>query len=256
MALSMRSQAVSTALAAILTVVPYASAQLSDTGNITLFSDTNCAEAAFANSWTLGRDFCGSVESSSSRPTDVTFQSYILNERPWCTNGSRPYFNVYSDEACSNLIHSYEPGPLYHPIGPDADGTCVVPGGGYKAMAFICDGFPGAWGKEGAEPTSSVGPSSSAGPESASPLITDSPTSTTSGAALGSSTVAVTSAVVSSSKISESAPIASSTSNGTATTSNLASSIPTQVFDGSGSSLWAYQSSPIALFLFALGLLA
>ncbi|KAK3207815.1 hypothetical protein GRF29_96g507853 [Pseudopithomyces chartarum] len=246
----MPSFIVSTALAAILTVVPYAAAQLPNTGNITLFSDTSCAERVFANSWTLGSDFCGIIDSSASWSTDAVYQSYVLNERPWCINGSRPYFNVYRDETCSDLIHSYEPGPLYNPTGPDSDGTCVAPGRAFKAVAFICDGFPGAWGME------SSMPSSSAERESANPSSTDSPTLTVSEATSRSSAVVVTSAAVSSSGTSESVATESSTYNSTATATSTVSSMPTPAFDGSASSFRVYQALPIALVLFALGLLA
>ncbi|KAF1979817.1 hypothetical protein BU23DRAFT_106448 [Bimuria novae-zelandiae CBS 107.79] len=67
------SWAASLALAAVLVTAPSAIAQLSKTGNITLFSDTSCAEPVYVNSWTLGRDVCGAVDNSASSPTDVVF---------------------------------------------------------------------------------------------------------------------------------------------------------------------------------------
>jgi hypothetical protein len=77
----MRLQATLAASAALLAAAPTANANLSKTGNITLFSDASCADAVFVNSWTLGSDFCAGVD-SASWPVDVAFQSYILNERP------------------------------------------------------------------------------------------------------------------------------------------------------------------------------
>ncbi|KAK9771888.1 hypothetical protein SCAR479_11369 [Seiridium cardinale] len=119
-------------------------AALSKTGNFTVFSDTACQDPLFVNSEIKGRDFCAPTDNEGNwggEATDFIFKSYILNERPWCDNGSRPYFNVYSDQDCANLIKSYPAGALYNPTGPDADGTCVVPGAEYKAVAFVCDGF-------------------------------------------------------------------------------------------------------------------
>ncbi|KAF2445978.1 hypothetical protein P171DRAFT_277296 [Karstenula rhodostoma CBS 690.94] len=139
----MRSCAASAALALAASAV---TASLTRIGNITLFSDTTCSDPIFLNSWNLGRDFCAKLDKIASSPVDVPFQSYILNERPWCDNGSRPDLNLYRDEACAGLIRSFEPGALYKSEDPDADGTCVAPGGEYRAMAFVCDGFEGAWG--------------------------------------------------------------------------------------------------------------
>ncbi|KAM0813982.1 hypothetical protein AB5N19_13984 [Seiridium cardinale] len=119
-------------------------AALSKTGNFTVFSDTACQDPLFVNSEIKGRDFCAPTDNEGNwggEATDFIFKSYILNERPWCDNGSRPYFNVYSDQDCANLIKSYPAGALYNPTGPDADGTCVVPSAEYKAVAFVCDGF-------------------------------------------------------------------------------------------------------------------
>ncbi|KAH8197312.1 hypothetical protein TruAng_008516 [Truncatella angustata] len=126
----------------VLALVSTAIAALPRLGNITLFSDTACTDAVFVNNFIVGRDFCAPADNSGSG-TGSVFQSYILNERPFCDDGWRPLFNVYGDLACADLIASYEPGPLYDPPGPDADGTCVAPGGEYKAVAFICDDFEG-----------------------------------------------------------------------------------------------------------------
>lgn len=132
------------ATAALLSITAVTTASLTRIGNITLFSDTTCSDPIFINSWSLGRDLCAKADNSASSPTDAPFRSYIINERPWCDNGSLPYLNIYWDEACAELIQSNS----YEPQGPDADETCVVPAGDFKAMAFVCDGFEGAWGSQ------------------------------------------------------------------------------------------------------------
>ncbi|KAI1852132.1 hypothetical protein JX265_013103 [Neoarthrinium moseri] len=132
-----------TALTTLITWIGTVNAALSATGNITLFSDTSCADPVYVNSWIVGRDNCA-VADGGSQPYSGQFLSFVLNERPWCVNGSRPYLNIYRDAACTSLLVSFAPGPLYNPTGPDADGTCVAPGADYKALAFICDGLRGA----------------------------------------------------------------------------------------------------------------
>ncbi|KAI2783339.1 hypothetical protein F4815DRAFT_348339 [Daldinia loculata] len=121
-------------------------ATLSRIGNITLFSDTLCQEPVYVNSFILGFDTCG--KENSATPYLDPFQSYILNERPWCQNGTRPYFN-YSDSTCLDLTTSNEPGPFRD---ENAQPRCIAPGD-FKGMAFICDGFDGIEGTADDTPT-------------------------------------------------------------------------------------------------------
>lgn len=118
-------------LAAVILPVITAQAKLSVTGNITLFSDTQCQEPVFVNDAIVGRDFCAHAESSQEYLG--AFGSFILNERPWCDNGAVPWWNVFTDGLCALPAASFEP-------GSDADGTCVAVGeGGFKSYSFDCD---------------------------------------------------------------------------------------------------------------------
>lgn len=157
-------------LGGILGLAWRTSAALSRTGSLTYFSDTGCTDPVFVNNAIIGEDFCAKADNSNKPSSSHIFQSYILNERPWCVNGSRPYLNVYRDIDCHDLIKSYPPGPLYNPPGPDADPTCVTPGGDFKALAFICDGFEGAWGSGSQQ----LPPSTTTPVESVYPLTTPS----------------------------------------------------------------------------------
>jgi hypothetical protein len=249
----MSFRSASVVVAAILTTVPSTTAELSKTGNITLFSDTSCEEPVYVNSFILGPDACGAADNSASSPSDVVFQSYTLNERPWCTNGSRPYFNVYSDTACTSLIQSNAPGPLYSPSGPDAEYSCVAPGNDhrYQAMAFICDGFPGAWGPEGSE-----SPVSSTGGETVHMSSTSSAVPTLS-STVSSSATTVTSVSPTHSAASESSSTTTSLiSNASTVVSDTPSALPNSTFDGAGSLPRGSRSRAVALFLPILGLLA
>lgn len=253
----------SVVLTTLLASVPYAAAKLSQTGNITLFSDTSCEKAVAVNSWILGRDVCGIVDEGFSLPTDGVFQSYVVNERPWCPRGSRPYFNVYKDEACSELIRSYGPelihsdltGAVNDPTISDADGTCVAPGGGYKAMAFICDGFPGMEENESAIPASSVEPESTSAPDIVSHTVATREE--------GSATTTLEATTTSSISSYPSASVAPTSTVSNITTANTetantgtATTLPTSVFDGAGPIRRISHNSPMALLLIALGLLA
>ena len=247
------------ALATLLASVPNVTAQLSKTGNITLFSDTSCAKRVAVNSWILGSDVCGNLDEGFSFPTEGIFLSYIVNERPWCPAGSRPYLNVYGDEACSELIHSYGPDLIHSdlpsafndPAIPDADGTCVAPGSGYKAMAFICDGFPGMVEQESAIPTSSMEP------ERTSTSKVQSYSVATSEAEITTSTSAM---ITPSSSSSHASNLAASTSpmlsNGTTFSQGTFTSLPTSVFRGAGFVGQRPRSSLMALVLLVLDLLA
>ncbi|KAI0388086.1 hypothetical protein F5Y04DRAFT_17446 [Hypomontagnella monticulosa] len=106
---------------------------LSKTGNITLFSDTNCQEPVYVNNFILGIETCGG--DNADTPYLDPFRSYILNERPWCKDGSRPSFDIFSDATCLDLTVSNEPGPRFEEI---ENPICVAPGD-FKGMAFRCD---------------------------------------------------------------------------------------------------------------------
>ncbi|KAI0025391.1 hypothetical protein F4780DRAFT_325630 [Xylariomycetidae sp. FL0641] len=218
------------ALVAVLALPSQTFAQLSRTGNVTLFSDTACEEPVYVNSFILGRDTCGKENAEASYPD--AFRSFIVNERPWCDNGSRPWFNVYSDPTCNDLSMAYPPGALYHPTGPDADGTCVAPGD-YKGMAFLCDGIEGVpnggWGD--GQPTGADEVSSTTTIASSSATSTTVPATTDAGNGAGSST-ASTPAVESTASHSHSSTVISTsgaTSTTTSRSTSAAVSTPTDV---------------------------
>jgi hypothetical protein len=218
-----------TAAAALLSVAAVATADLSYTGNITLFSDTTCSDPIFINSWTLGRDVCAKVD-NGPWPADKPFRSYILNERPYCTNGTFPYLNVYRDEACAELIESTS----YEPKGPDADGMCMVPRGDYKAMAFVCDGFEGAWGSQNAAPAVS---SAVEEPEETWTVASVSSTpAVVASVSSGPDTASISSTRSSTSDV-QATPMASITPSATNGTATASFSAPTSAFTGAGSIL-------------------
>ncbi|KAL5420365.1 hypothetical protein PMIN04_006537 [Paraphaeosphaeria minitans] len=232
-----------TASAALALVASTATASLTHIGNITLFSDTTCSDPVFINSWGLGRDFCAKVDNSASSPVDVPFRSYILNERPWCDTGSMPYLNVYHDETCAELIRSSS----YDPGGPDADGRCVAPGGNYRAMAFVCDGFDGAWGRQDVSTVVSSEEAEASTTETSDVATLDS----TAASAMSSSSIAVMSPASSRPSASveiqatTAATITASATNGTGTAPSATTPAPTSAFTGAGSNLGIHAAAAV-----------
>ncbi|KAI0841194.1 hypothetical protein F5Y06DRAFT_215091 [Hypoxylon sp. FL0890] len=125
-----------------------ASGSLPKTGNITLFSDINCQEPVYVNSFILGIDTCGKADSAT--PYLNPFRSFILNERPYCRSGARPSLSIYSDSTCSDLIASNLPNSL---VEEETHHPCVAPGD-FKGMQFICGDSDGDEDTPGDAPTS------------------------------------------------------------------------------------------------------
>ncbi|OTA99777.1 hypothetical protein M426DRAFT_251987 [Hypoxylon sp. CI-4A] len=207
-----------------------AAATLSKTGNITLFSDTNCQEPVYVNSFILGIDTCG--KENAATPFLETFGSYILNERPWCDNGDRPWLAIFGDSTCDALIAVNRPTSL---ADEEASHPCVVPGG-FKGMAFMCDGLDGD--DEGTSDDASTGTSSEATVTRTAHTVSETSSSVTSTVTMESVTTGITSAplvTISSGSTSSSAVESlSSTSSSTVTptssssTSSMPSTTPVQ----------------------------
>ncbi|KAH7128062.1 hypothetical protein B0J13DRAFT_143331 [Dactylonectria estremocensis] len=155
------------ALAAAVSFIPLATAALSRTGQVGLFSDEDCKESVYVNKAVIGLDFCAVADSAT--PYSGEYKSFIVYEHPWCENGSLPYWNVFVDNSCHHLIDSWHVSDLtnlsyddQYDDDDDDSGKCVsVPDAGYRSYAFVCDGFDLAWGVDrsgGNESTASKKP--------------------------------------------------------------------------------------------------
>ncbi|KAI5925426.1 hypothetical protein F4810DRAFT_78792 [Camillea tinctor] len=114
---------------------------LSQTANLTLFSDPACADPVYANGFVLGVDMCGRDDAAAPSP----YAGLAVHARPWCPDGSRPVFQLYEDADCAAPVQFLMPlGAMY---GGGEDGTCVAPGE-FRGMAFLCGGL---WGEESDE---------------------------------------------------------------------------------------------------------
>ncbi|KAI1386752.1 uncharacterized protein F4822DRAFT_431620 [Hypoxylon trugodes] len=151
---------------------------LSKTGNITLFSDTNCQEPVYVNSFILGTNVCGKEDSATP-----------------------PSFDIYSDSACTDMMTSNSP-----EIAPDEteieNPPCVAPGD-FKGMAFVCED------DEDYSSTSTT-PTASEEASKTTSVTTSASTLGTSSSVLGSSTSTTTASSSNTSNSSSTTPVQTS----------------------------------------------
>ncbi|MCJ1239593.1 hypothetical protein MMC14_007591 [Varicellaria rhodocarpa] len=186
------------------TVLPSSLAAPS-TGSISLFGDAGCTSPVFVSNYTIVADICGSPSSGKVKIFDGLYNSYIVDGRPQCANGTMASFALYTDTKCRKLHEEFGAGETFS-NGFSVDGICLGMVA-YLAVAFLCEGLP-------------VGPVSM----SVNTLPTVAPlysatTASTEGASTSSAlSVSATSTLVSGS----STPFSSSTSSSTTSiTSNM-----------------------------------
>ena len=110
------------------------------TGNLAFYSASACKTPLFINNFTLGPDVCGNAFTIDD-PLNTTIESYIINERPTCSDGHIPTFYTYQDVAC------YQGQAERPEIGLESDTSCVN-SSPVMAVAFICYGFGNLDGSE------------------------------------------------------------------------------------------------------------
>ncbi|MCJ1394793.1 hypothetical protein MMC18_007673 [Xylographa bjoerkii] len=109
------------------------------TGSVSLFADSACKDPVFANNYTLAPDICGSPGPVVS--FDQAYNSYIVDGRPTCANGSQGSFAMYTDANCKTVFQIHPAGGTIEGTGTNLDGLCLglVE---YLSVAFLCDGIP------------------------------------------------------------------------------------------------------------------
>ena len=110
------------------------------TGNIAFYPTSTCKTPLSINNFTLGTDVCGNPFTIDD-PLNTALESYIINERPTCSDGHIPTFYTYQDEAC------YQGEAERPEIGLESDTSCVN-SSPVMAVAFICYGFGNLDGNE------------------------------------------------------------------------------------------------------------
>ena len=110
------------------------------TGNLAFYSTSACKTPLFINNFTLGPDVCGNPFTIDD-PVNTTIESYIINERPTCSDGHIPTFYTYQDAAC------YQGEAERPEIGLEIDTSCVN-SSPVIAAAFICYGLGNLDGNE------------------------------------------------------------------------------------------------------------
>ncbi|MCJ1411299.1 hypothetical protein MMC19_005387 [Ptychographa xylographoides] len=211
------------------------------TGSVTLFSDSACATQVFANNYTLAADICGSPAPSGTITSfDGAFNSYIVDSRPVCSDGSFASYAMYSDAGCKTLF-SNNPYGINSGIGRSTDGLCLglVE---FLSVAFLCNGLGAAYTTSTQQGLPTVGPVF--GSVSSTALVNTTSTSTTMAPPLAPSTATTSTtstmssiAASSSSSSSSSVPVMApppmntvlatpTTTSSTLTTTALVTSIP------------------------------
>ena len=117
--------------------------QARSTGVLSLYADTDCTLNPYVNNGTVGADVClkptelGALTDATL--TSNAFQSYVINSRPICSNGTQATLTLYSDDDCADTSGVQQPLPLLHSLGT-SDGGCEK-SGKFQTLAFICNGF-------------------------------------------------------------------------------------------------------------------
>ncbi|MCJ1381240.1 hypothetical protein MMC17_004349 [Xylographa soralifera] len=109
------------------------------TGSVSVFSDAGCQHPVFANNYTVAPDICGSPGPVVS--FDSGYNSFIVDSRPTCANGTQGSFALYTDANCKTLYQIHPPGETIEGTGESLDGICLGMVE-YLSVAFLCDGIP------------------------------------------------------------------------------------------------------------------
>ncbi|MCJ1433248.1 hypothetical protein MMC27_002607 [Xylographa pallens] len=109
------------------------------TGSVSLFSDAGCQKAVFANNYTVAPDICGSPGPVVS--FDSGYNSFIVDSRPTCANGTQGSFALYTDASCKTLYQIHPAGETIEGTGESLDGICLGMVE-YLSVAFLCNGIP------------------------------------------------------------------------------------------------------------------
>ena len=106
----------------------------SSEGSIVVFSDDNCHDRVVSDSPTIPLEKCLPATTSG----DMSL-SFIVSEKPFCADGSRPNLYQFDDPCCGNPIANWAPDANYGDYG---NGSCQhLLGGGFRSMVFTCGDF-------------------------------------------------------------------------------------------------------------------
>ncbi|MCJ1317748.1 hypothetical protein MMC15_003075 [Xylographa vitiligo] len=109
------------------------------TGSVSIFSDAGCQKPVFANIYTVAPDICGSPGPVVS--FDSGYNSFIVDSRPTCPNGTQGSFALYTDANCKTLYQIHPAGETIEGTGESLDGVCLGMVE-YLSVAFLCNGIP------------------------------------------------------------------------------------------------------------------
>lgn len=103
-------------------------------GSIAIFADESCHESVLIDSPTIPLEKCLPATTSGKMSL-----SFVVSEKPFCADGSRPDLLQYDDPCCNNGIANWAPNALYGDYG---NGSCQYWGSaGFRSMVFSCGEF-------------------------------------------------------------------------------------------------------------------
>jgi hypothetical protein len=103
-------------------------------GSIAIFADESCHESVLTDSPEIPLEKC--LPATTSGEISLSF---IVSEKPFCADGSRPDLLQFDDPCCINGIANWAPNALYGDYG---NGSCQYWGGaGFRSMVFSCGEF-------------------------------------------------------------------------------------------------------------------
>jgi hypothetical protein len=103
-------------------------------GNLDFFSDDQCQDRIQAENAPIPLDVC-----MPASPLGQLSRSFRVDQKPYCTDGSRPSLLFFQDCACTDGIANYIPNANYGDYG---NGSCqAMWGGEYLMFALSCGEF-------------------------------------------------------------------------------------------------------------------
>lgn len=130
---TMRSIILASLLLCLLCLLSTASAASLTTGSIEFFSDDACAKSILSRPNNIPRDVC--LPASSGVPG----KAFIVKEKPYCSDGSRPSLLLFQDCGCTDGIANYIPNARYGDYG---NGSCTpLLGGDFVTFVLSCGEF-------------------------------------------------------------------------------------------------------------------
>ncbi|OAQ72870.2 hypothetical protein VFPPC_00725 [Pochonia chlamydosporia 170] len=120
-------------LALVLCLLTIASTTDIQAGSIEFFSDDDCTKSLLTKPNNIPRDQC--LLASPDQPG----RAFLVKEKPYCADGTRPSLLLYQDCGCTDGVANYIPNARYGDYG---NGSCTpLLGGDFVMFVLDCGEF-------------------------------------------------------------------------------------------------------------------